>query len=123
MAKGLCCAAQAAGDLGKPIIITVHKKDGTTVQRCGTCEIVPSCRNQAIKVFAFRFLHSIDCGLFGAAKCKPSAQGEAQYNLERARASSGLEREAYLPVYMNGRVSAVRPGRAITGAPYTLPPE
>jgi hypothetical protein len=124
MAKGLCCAAQAAGDLGKPIVIVVHKKDGSTTERCGTCEIVPSCRNQTVKVFAFRFLASADCGL-AAAKCKPSAAGEAQYNLERARASSGLEREAYTPVYSNGtsRITGVRPLRAIPGRPYMLPPE
>lgn len=86
--KGVCCAAQAAGDLGKPLVISIHKKDGTVTQRCGVCEIRPSCSNAQKLVFAFRFLKGAACGLLGASKCTPSAAGIAQYNATATSAAT-----------------------------------
>jgi hypothetical protein len=77
--RGVCCAAQAAGDLGKPLIVTVHFKNGTVGQRCGVCEIRPSCSNPQKLVFAFRFLTGLACGL-ATTKCAPTQAGIAQYN-------------------------------------------
>jgi len=120
MAKGLCCAAQAAGDLGKPLIVTIHKRDGTTSQRCGVCEIAPSCRDPQKLVFRFSFLKGIDCHLAGGA-CAPTAAGIAQYNAERGAAiAAGQVPLAYqYPVTPGGAITfAPRPP---AGAPYTLP--
>lgn len=112
--KGICCAAQAAGDLGKPLVITVHRKDGTTYQRCGTCEIVPSCRTPQKRVFAFRFLASADCGIV-AAKCGPTAAGIAQYNAEVGRA-----RVAGQPSLLEQAPTFPASGLPL-GSPYQLP--
>ena len=114
--KGLCCAAQAAGDLGKPLVVQITKKDGTTTQRCGVCEVRPSCSNQAKLVFAFRFLASAACGLVGASKCAPTQAGLTQYNTERQVAMTigqiPLTDAPSLPTYTGPRV---------TTRPYTLP--
>lgn len=121
--KGLCCAAQKAGDLGKPLIITVTRKDGTHAERCGVCEVRPSCSNQAKPVFAFRFLPAGVCNL-AAAKCGPTPAGIAQYNQERITASPGGAREttAYSPVGGNGTPIHFTT-RALPGPeyPYALP--
>ena len=117
--KGLCCAAQAAGDLGKPLLVTIHKKDGTNTQRCGVCEVVPSCRNPQTAVFAFRFLKSAVCGLLGSGTCKPSAAGIAQYSQQRTLEAAGTEPTRYSysypalggpPVLTGGAVPGYRPG-------------
>ena len=114
--KGICCAAQAAGDLGKPLVITIHRKDGSTYQRCGTCEVAPSCRNPQKLVFVFRFLANMACGIVGAAKCAPTAQGVAQYNAERT-AAAGTGQPA---LYENGGATRFQP-TGVTGRPYQLP--
>lgn len=88
MAKGLCCAVQAQGGLGKPIQLTIHNKDGSTTQRCGVCEVAPSCSNPQKRVFRFRFLKGIVCGLAGAGKCGPTPAGVAQYANARATAAA-----------------------------------
>lgn len=88
MAKGICCALQAQGNLGKPIQLTIHKADGTTIQRCGVCEVRPSCSNPQKKVFAFRFLKSVVCGIAGSSKCTPTAAGITQYNSARTQAAT-----------------------------------
>ncbi len=121
MAKGLCCAAQAAGDLGKPLLVTIHHKDGTQSQRCGVCEVVPSCKHPQNRVFAFRFLHANVCGLT-AAKCQPSAAGIAQYTREIGVARAAGEATEYIPSNGAGRPITFTP-RAILGThvPYTLP--
>lgn len=116
MGSGLCCAAQAAGDLGKPLIVTVHKKDGSTVQRCGVCEVVPSCRHPQVLVFAFRFIKSMACGIAGRTSCKPTAGGIAEYRAQIPIAARGAEAIAYYDPSLQTR--ALPPtGRA----PYTLP--
>ena len=112
--KGICCAAQAAGDLGKPLVIVVHRKDGSTYQRCGTCEVAPSCRAPQKLVFVFRFLKSAACGLVGATSCGPTAAGIAQYNAERGVARSvGQSVLAELPPSF--------PATGRIGSPYLLP--
>jgi hypothetical protein len=118
MAKGLCCAAQAAGDLGKPLIITVHHKDGTTTRRCGVCEVVPSCRDQSKLVFAFRFLKSMVCGIPGAKQCVPTAAGITEYRAQVPLARAGRE----LLEYTVSPSNVFSPGR-VNGVPYTLPPQ
>lgn len=118
--KGLCCAAQAAGDLGKPLLVTVHHKDGTTSTRCGTCEVVPSCRNQAVPVFAFRFLKSAVCGLT-AASCAPTAAGVAQYRSQQAIAARGGELLEYPVTTIGGRDVLGAARRIALPAPYSLP--
>jgi hypothetical protein len=127
MAKGLCCLAQANGDLGKPLRIVVQTKSGTS-ERCGVCEVVQSCSTQTSKpphpVFRFRFLAGGECDLT-TGKCLPTTAGIAQYNTERARAGSGLESEFFIPTISgtNGHYTSIRPGGAITRrAPYVLPP-
>ena len=112
--KGICCAAQAAGDLGKPLIITVHRKDGSTYQRCGTCEVAPSCRNPQKLVFVFRFLKGVACGIAGAAKCGPTAQGVSQYNQERSSALSTGQRVLL-------EQPPLFPATGAVGSPYSLP--
>lgn len=116
--KGLCCAAQAAGDLGKPLVINVRHKDGTTSQRCGVCEVIPSCRDPQKLVFAFRFLKAIACGLAGAAKCGPTPTGIAQYNAARSVAAT----TGFAP--FEGVALPIRPYTLPHGAPgpYALPP-
>lgn len=124
MAKGLCCEAQAAGDLGKPLVIDVVRKDGTHTERCGVCEVVRSCKDQTKKVFAFRFLPAGVCGI-GAKKCLPTAAGIAQYDAAARQMAAGTERTEYIPIETgtNGRVTGFR-GMPIPGAhptPYRLP--
>lgn len=123
MAKGLCCAAQSRGDLGKPLVMTIHTKSGAH-QRCGVCEVVPSCRNQAVKVFAFRFLPNAVCNLAGKASCKPTPAGEAQYLRDVAIMAPGGAREpyAYQITGGDGLPLAFTP-RALPGpeVPYILP--
>jgi hypothetical protein len=118
--KGLCCAAQQAGDLGKPLIVTMHKKDGTTFQRCGTCEVGPSCQNPQKLVFKFRLLQSADCHL-PSGSCKPTAAGIAQYNRERSIAAvSGEVPDIYAyPVEPGGTITFTP--RPPVGKPYQLP--
>lgn len=111
--KGICCAAQAAGDLGKPLVVTIHRKDGSTYQRCGTCEVAPSCRNPQKLVFVFRFLANAACGILGATKCTPNAAGVAQYNAERGRAISAGQ-----PVLFD---QPNFPSAGRIGSPYQLP--
>jgi hypothetical protein len=95
MPAGLCCAAQAAGDLGKPLIVNVvSKSTGQTTQRCGVCDIVPSCKNPNKTVFSFRFLKKQDCNLAGG-KCTPTAAGIAQYNTQIPIAAAAGEAFAY----------------------------
>jgi hypothetical protein len=121
MAKGLCCAAQAAGDLGKPLIVHTHHKDGSVgPDRCGVCEVGPSCSNPQRVVFKFRFLKPADCHL-ASGSCKPTSAGIAQYNAERGRVSvSGETPLLYqYPVAPGGRI--VFTPEAPAGAPYTLP--
>lgn len=122
MAKGLCCAAQAAGDLGKPLIIQVHRKDGTITQRCGVCEVVPSCKHPQNRVFAFRFLASDVCELT-AASCAPTAAGVAQYQRERVIAAPGGAREttAYITGGGDGRPITLTPRALTRDTPYLLP--
>lgn len=125
--KGVCCAAQAAGDLGKPLIVNVKHKDGSITQRCGTCEIRPSCSNQAKLVFAFRFIKSLACGLAGATHCAPTAAGQAQYNTERAKVATAAELTAlgYTLAPTTGAVAFApytRPAGAPAPTPYVLPP-
>jgi hypothetical protein len=121
--KGVCCAAQAAGDLGKPLVVTLHKKDGTLATRCGVCEVRPSCSNPQKLVFAFRFLKSVACGLPGASQCKPTAAGIAQYQAERTAAAS-TPQGAFIetPTLPTGATFApyTRPTGS-TWLPYTLP--
>jgi hypothetical protein len=109
--KGVCCAAQAAGDLGKPLVVTIHKKDGTLSQRCGVCEVRPSCSNAQKLVFAFRFLQSAACGLFGGSKCSPTAAGIAQYD-SQVRAAATAGQSAFVE-------SPLVPGPGATFTPYT----
>jgi hypothetical protein len=78
MAKGLCCQAQARGVLGAPLLINVRLKSGVQVQRCGVCEIAPSCQNPQKPVFRFRFLKGQDCNLT-SGRCIPTPTGVAQY--------------------------------------------
>lgn len=118
--KGLCCAAQAAGDLGKPLLITVHHKDGTTSERCGVCEVVPSCKNQAVPVFAFRFLKGIACGIPGGS-CKPTAAGVAQYRNQIPIAAAGREIDLYSVATRAGKDYLGGPARIALPAPYSLP--
>jgi hypothetical protein len=87
MAKGLCCAAAAAGDLGKSLVVSIHKKDGSISRRCGVCEVAPSCRDPQKLVFRFKFLASADCGLAAAGKCTPTAAQIAQYDAARIEAA------------------------------------
>ena len=87
--KGLCCLAQQNGDLGKPLSVTVTRKDGSSFQRCGVCEVRPSCSNPSKLVFAFRFLKGAACGLLGGSKCGPTPQGVQQYNTARSSAPQG----------------------------------
>lgn len=88
MAKGLCCQIQAQGGLGRPIQLSIRKKDGTTVERCGVCEVGPSCSNPQKTVFRFRFLASRVCGIAGTSSCQPTPAGIAQYNTARTQAST-----------------------------------
>lgn len=120
MAKGLCCAAQAAGDLGKPLVIDVVTKTGIH-QRCGVCEVVPSCRNPNKRVFAFRFLKNIACGLAGRASCTPTAAGIAQYTAQIPLAAAGREITEYR-LSEPGNIPPFMP-RAVPGggARYALP--
>jgi hypothetical protein len=125
--KGVCCAAQAAGDLGKPLIVIVHHKDGTTSQRCGTCEVRPSCTNPQKLVFAFRFIKSLACGLAGAKSCAPTSAGIAQYNAERAKVATTAEltTHGYTIAPGTGAVSFpvyTRPAGSPAPSPYVLPP-
>jgi len=117
MAKGLCCRVQADGNLGKNLVIPIHKKDGTISHRCGVCEIRPSCRDPQKRVFAFRFLHSQSCRL-AAAKCVPTQAGIAQYDRtaaeERTSPTNPLE-------YLNGARPYPLPPGAPPALPYTLP--
>ncbi len=83
MAKGICCALQAAGRLGDPVVVTM--KNGS--KRCGVCEVRPSCRDPQKLVFAFRFLKGLVCKLPGASACAPTAAGVAQYNQVRTQAA------------------------------------
>ena len=120
MAKGLCCAAQAAGDLGKPLIVNVVSTlTGLTTQRCGTCDVVPSCRNPNKLVFSFRFLKKQDCNLVGG-KCVPSAAGIAQYNAAIPIAAAAGEPSAYLVGPLNALTAQAIP--AARRIAYTLPP-
>lgn len=91
MAKGLCCLAQQRGDLGKPIVVVLHHKNGQTSQRCGVCEVVPSCRNPQKRVFAFRFLKNLVCNLPGKAHCEPTQAGIAEYQQQIPIAAAGRE--------------------------------
>jgi len=119
--KGLCCAAQAQGDLGKPLIVTIHKKDGTTSQRCGVCEVAPSCRDPQKVVFQFKFLKGVDCHLAGGS-CQPTAAGIAQYNATRSQASvSGEVPDLYQYPALPGAGPIVFTPRPPRGAPYQLP--
>jgi len=122
MPKGLCCAAQQAGDLGKPLIVNVHRKDGSVVQRCGTCEIVPSCRDQAKMVFRFSWIPSAICNLV-AAVCKPTPAGVAQYNTARGQLAIGSEATGYLEAYGGSPAAYTFTGRALPPGrpPYALP--
>lgn len=86
MAKGLCCQVQADGRLGFPIEVTIHKKDGSTIQRCGVCEVAPSCSDPQKKVFRFRFLKNMVCGIMGGTACGPTPAGIAQYGAQRTAA-------------------------------------
>lgn len=125
MAKGLCCAAQAAGDLGKPLIVTFHHHDpttgailGTAYQRCGVCEVGPSCSNPQKTVFKFRLLHNNACGLPSKAKCPVTSAGIAQYASERSAAATRPQ----VPVAVNPATGAFTFGTlSPTAAPYTLP--
>jgi hypothetical protein len=117
--RGVCCAAQAAGDLGKPLVVDVHTASGIK-QRCGVCEVRPSCHNPQKLVFAFRFLKNAACALPGTAHCAPTAAGIAQYNAERTAAA----RTGQIPLYEhhNGAVTFApyaHPG--IAPSPYQLP--
>lgn len=119
MAKGICCAAQAAGDLGRPLVVMVHRKDGTTYERCGTCEVRPACNNPQKRVFAFRFLPSGACGL-AASKCMPTAAGIAQYEREvTASAAAGQGVLSYSATTPPTFIPV--PRGAIAPAPYRLP--
>jgi hypothetical protein len=121
MSKGLCCAAQKNGDLGKPLIVTVHRKDGTTTTRCGTCEIGPSCANPQKLAFKFRFLKGVDCNLAGGS-CVPTAAGVAQYQAEAARVRvSGDVPDIYQYPLSPGGGPIVFSPRPPAGAPYVLP--
>jgi hypothetical protein len=118
MAKGLCCAAQAAGDLGKPLVVTIHRKDGSTYERCGVCEVQPSCRNPGKLVFAFKFLASAACNLPTAVHCAPTAAGTAQYNAQVSAAAQAGQL-SYRDVY-----PATFPPSGYNpppGVPYKLP--
>ena len=122
MAKGLCCAAQAAGDLGKPLIVTVRRRDGTTFQRCGVCEVRPSCSNPQKLVFAFRFLKRLVCGLpGGATKCGPTAQGVAQYQSQIPVAAAGGQFTAFGPDIRETPQFEFPPTMIPGGVPYQLP--
>jgi hypothetical protein len=117
---GLCCLAQKNGDLGKELVVTIHHKNGTTTQRCGVCEVVPSCKDQSKLVFAFRFLANAVCRLPGKSSgCTPTAAGRVQYNAERALAARGGASNPYEYQVGNG----VLIPRAISGGalPYSLP--
>jgi len=119
--RGLCCAAQKNGDLGKPLIVTIHKKDGTTQTRCGTCEVGPSCRDPQRLVFQFRFLKGMDCNL-ASGSCKPTAAGVAQYNAVRSQAAvSGEVPDIYQYPLTPGGGPIVFTPRPPVGAPYQLP--
>ena|SRR5216684_1971744 len=90
MAKGLCCDLQSRGLLGRQVTLTL--KNGS--QRCGVCEVRPSCRDPQKLIFAFRFLPGADCKLPGKSSCIPTAAGVAQYNSQRAAdaaTGSGVE--------------------------------
>jgi hypothetical protein len=86
MAKGLCCQLQADGLLGREVQLTIHKKDGTTVDRCGVCEVGPSCSNPQKDVFRFRFIPSAVCNIPGTSACTPTPAGIAQYQAARTAA-------------------------------------
>ena len=120
--KGLCCAAQAAGDLGKPLVLTLTHRTGPlagqTYQKCGVCEVAPSCSDQAKLVFRFRFLPGGTCGIAGAGTCKPTPTGVAQYNAARATLATT---PASLDYYVTG--TNVLTGRPLParGTTYSLP--
>jgi len=120
--KGVCCAAQAAGDLGKPIVLTLRKKDGTTYQRCGTCEVGPSCHNPQKIVFLFRFLPNGACGIAGTTHCQPTAAGIAQYNATRSSAAAAPQARVFYSVGPSGNIG-FQTGSVVPGeTPYSLPP-
>jgi len=127
MAKGLCCQVQADGHLGDPIQITVKHKDGTTSQRCGVCEVRPSCSNPQKKVFGFRFLKAAICGLASTGGCTPTPAGIAQYSRVRTQVmASGATLEVQDPFFAPGEVPTYVtlpiPGAgAPRRIPYTLP--
>ena len=115
MAKGVCCAAQQAGDLGKPLIVNVRTANGVTT-RCGVCEIRPSCRDPQKLVFAFRFLKGLACGL-ATTKCGPTAAGIAQYNATATAAgTTGQQSGQQSFTDVNNVFNPVS-----IGAPYTIP--
>jgi hypothetical protein len=112
--KGLCCLAQAKGDLGKAIATT--NKNGKEI--CGVCEVRPSCRDPQKRVFAYRRLDAAACGIAGGTHCKPTAAGIAQYNTNaRIGARTGFAE----PIeYTNG--GGLAPTREeFAGRPYRIP--
>lgn len=113
--KGLCCEAQRRGDLGKPLVILIHHRDGSTTERCGTCEVVPSCANPQKRVFRFKFIPSADCNLPGKKKCMPTGAGVSEYEQQIPLAASGRETLFYDPA----RIWAAQ--RIASPAPYRLP--
>lgn len=120
MPKGLCCAAQAAGDLGKPLVVTVALKTGGTTTRCGVCEIVPSCKNPQKTVFAFRFLKKQECGLPGTA-CAVTPAGLAQYTAQQGTAAAAGPVGAFTVGGTAGAVTLTPTAGFLGGLPYTLP--
>ncbi len=120
--KGLCCAAQAAGDLGKPLVLTLTHKTGPlagqTYQKCGVCEIAPSCSDQTKMVFRFRFLPGSTCGIAGASSCKPTPTGVAQYNAARLSLAAAPATVEYGVTGLNIFTGRPLPARGTT---YSLP--
>jgi hypothetical protein len=118
MPKGLCCMAARAGDLGKTLKVDIHNKmTGAIIgQRCGVCEIGPTCKNPQVLGFRFRFLASEKCGLPG--KCMITPAYVTQYNANRTEAAGH-------PVYQyNGTGKNIITPYTPPDVPiaYTLPP-
>jgi hypothetical protein len=116
MAKGLCCAAAAAGDLGKALVVHMRNSCGVTTERCGVCEIGPTCQNPQKLGFRFRLLPSADCGLAGR-KCAVTPAMIAQYNANRTEPSG----HAVFDVSGTGTNTFTRFAPPRTPAGYTLP--
>ena len=120
--KGICCAAQAKGDLGKPLAVKYVTKTGETKIRCGVCEVRPSCSDQSKLVFAFRFLKNMACGIAGAASCAPTSAGVAQYNATRTAAAKApqvvYDEPSFIPVTAGEYPNLVLGNRGV----YQLPP-